>query len=279
MNGGSPSAPASPGFQGDSRGRTRTGTPLRAADFESAASAIPPLGRLARRGTRERERNHAGPGSSSWRDRSGAPATVGSRLRIGRVGDEGIVGIGVAVREIVVLQDVLLEVIALEVAAQAAVGRADAGGDVVLARDLGEADHEVGDEADHPLPIESGILTRRSPLVTLLCVLVNYLVPQNALEILMSLVVATLVINWAMISLAHLKFRRAMKAQGVQTHFPAIWAPFSNYLCLAFVLFILGVLLLIPGIRISVFVIPFWLLLMWFAYLLRLRMGRAPASY
>lgn len=95
----------------------------------------------------------------------------------------------------------------------------------------------------------------------------------------MSLVVATLVINWAMISLAHLKFRRAMKAQGVQTHFPAIWAPFSNYLCLAFVLFILGVLLLIPGIRISVFVIPFWLLLMWFAYLLRLRMGRAPASY
>src|SRR5690606_32341537 len=118
-----------------------------------------------------------------------------------------------------------------------------------------------------------------SALVTLLCVLVNYLVPQNALEILMSLVVATLVINWAMISLAHLKFRRAMKAQGVQTHFPAIWAPFSNYLCLAFVLFILGVLLLIPGIRISVFVIPFWLLLMWFAYLLRLRMGRAPASY
>ena len=116
-----------------------------------------------------------------------------------------------------------------------------------------------------------------SALVTLLCVLVNYLVPQNALEMLMSLVVATLVINWAMISLAHLKFRKAMLAQGVTTHFKALWSPLSNYLCLAFVVFILGVLLLIPGIRVSVYVIPFWLLLMWVAYRLRLKAGEAPA--
>ncbi|HTO19355.1 MAG TPA: amino acid permease [Pseudomonas sp.] len=115
-----------------------------------------------------------------------------------------------------------------------------------------------------------------SALVTLLCVLVNYLVPQNALEMLMSLVVATLVINWAMISLAHLKFRKAMLAQGVTTHFKALWSPLSNYLCLAFVVFILGVLLLIPGIRVSVYVIPFWLLLMWVAYRLRLKAGEAP---
>src|SRR5690606_26545825 len=40
-----------------------------------------------------------------------------------------------------------------------------------------------------------------SALVTLACVLVNYLAPKNALAMLMSLVVATLVINWAMISL------------------------------------------------------------------------------
>src|SRR5690606_33888263 len=117
-----------------------------------------------------------------------------------------------------------------------------------------------------------------SALVTLLCVLVNYLVPQNALEMLMSLVVATLVINWAMISLSHLKFRQAMRDQGVDTHFKALWYPFSNYLCLAFVVFILGILLLIPGIRISVYVIPFWLLLIWFAYRLRLKVGDPPAA-
>lgn len=96
-----------------------------------------------------------------------------------------------------------------------------------------------------------------SALVTLACVLVNYLVPQNALELLMSLVVAALVINWAMISLAHLKFRKAMQQRGVESSFKAFWYPLSNYLCLAFVAAILVIMLWIPGIRMSVYAIPF----------------------
>src|SRR3546814_18531483 len=74
-----------------------------------------------------------------------------------------------------------------------------------------------------------------SALVTLLCVAVNYLFPQGALELLMSLAVAALVINWAMISLAHLKFRRAMQRQGVEPSFKAFWFTLTTYLCLAFV--------------------------------------------
>lgn len=101
-----------------------------------------------------------------------------------------------------------------------------------------------------------------SALVTLACVLVNYLVPQNALELLMSLVVAALVINWAMISLAHLKFRKAMQQRGVEPSFKAFWYPLSNYLCLAFVAAILVIMLWIPGIRMSVYAIPFWVLLL-----------------
>ncbi len=110
-----------------------------------------------------------------------------------------------------------------------------------------------------------------SALFTLICVVVNYLVPKSALELLMSLVVAALVINWAMISLAHIKFRKAMQAKGVEPSFKAFWFPFANYLCLAFVLFILGVMLFIPGIRISVFAIPFWLLFIWGCYQIRQR--------
>ncbi|TBU79398.1 aromatic amino acid transporter AroP [Pseudomonas daroniae] len=114
-----------------------------------------------------------------------------------------------------------------------------------------------------------------SATFTLLCVVVNYLVPKSALELLMSLVVAALVINWAMISLAHIKFRKAMQAKGVKPSFKAFWFPFANYLCLAFVLFILGVMLFIPGIRMSVFAIPFWLLFIWGCYQLRQRrLGR-----
>lgn len=115
-----------------------------------------------------------------------------------------------------------------------------------------------------------------SALVTLLCVLVNYLAPKNALELLMSLVVASLLINWAMISLAHLKFRKAMQLQGVVSGFKAFWYPFSNYLCLAFVVLILGILLSMPGLRVSVFAMPFWILFIWFCY--RIRRARAQHS-
>ncbi|MDP3817003.1 amino acid permease [Pseudomonas sp.] len=125
------------------------------------------------------------------------------------------------------------------------------------------------------VPVRALVL---SALVTLLAVLVNYLVPQNALELLMSLVVAALVINWAMISYSHLKFRQQMDRDGVRTGFRAFWYPFGNYLCLAFVLFILGVMLLIPGIQVSVYAIPVWLLLMWGCYRLKLAKQAAPAA-
>ncbi|MBB2497179.1 amino acid permease [Aquipseudomonas ullengensis] len=112
-----------------------------------------------------------------------------------------------------------------------------------------------------------------SAAVTLLCVVVNYVLPQSALELLMSLVVAALVINWAMISLTHIKFRKAMQAKGVEPGFKAFWFPFANYLCLAFVVFILGVMLFIDGIRMSVYAIPVWLLFIWVCY--RLKQSRA----
>lgn len=80
----------------------------------------------------------------------------------------------------------------------------------------------------------------------------NYrLIPQHALELLMSLVVATLVINWAMISFSHFKFRQHMNRTGQVPLFKALWYPYGNYVCLAFVVFILVIMLMIPGIQVS----------------------------
>ncbi|WP_374442271.1 amino acid permease [Pseudomonas panipatensis] len=108
-----------------------------------------------------------------------------------------------------------------------------------------------------------------SAAVTFLAVLVNYLIPARALELLMSLVVAALVINWAMISLAHLKFRAQQERRGVRSAFRALWYPLGNWLCLGFVVFILGVMLLTPGIQVSVYAIPLWLLAMFACYRLK----------
>ena len=110
-----------------------------------------------------------------------------------------------------------------------------------------------------------------SGAITLLCVGLNYALPEGALILLMSLVVAALVLNWAMISLSHLMFRRSMLAQGVVPTFKALWSPFGNYLCLAFVGFILVVLSLDSGTRLSVIALPVWVAVIWVCYLLRNR--------
>jgi len=115
-----------------------------------------------------------------------------------------------------------------------------------------------------------------SAAVTLVAVLLNYLIPQHALELLMSLVVATLVINWAMISYSHFKFRQHMNQTRQTPLFKALWYPYGNFVCLAFVVFILGVMLLIPGIQISVYAIPVWVVFMWVCYLIKNKRSVQP---
>ncbi len=105
-----------------------------------------------------------------------------------------------------------------------------------------------------------------SALVTFIAVVMNYLMPQQALELLMSLVVATLVINWAMISYSHFKFRQHMNRTKQRPLFKALWYPYGNYVCLAFVVFILCIMLMIPGIQVSVYAIPVWVAFMWVCY-------------
>ena len=114
-----------------------------------------------------------------------------------------------------------------------------------------------------------------SALVTLLCVVVNYVAPKSALELLFALVVASLMINWALISITHLKFRKAMGEQGVVPSFKTFWFPFSNYLCLAFMLMIISVMLAIPGIRNSVFAMPVWVGVIYIAYRFRVSKSKA----
>ncbi|OTA19703.1 amino acid transporter [Xenorhabdus beddingii] len=106
-----------------------------------------------------------------------------------------------------------------------------------------------------------------SALATSMGVLINYVMPGKAFELLMSLVVTTLVINWIMICFAHLKFRAAKNKEGVKTKFQALWYPFGNYLCLVFLAFILVIILMMPPIRISVILMPFWIGVLWVGYL------------
>jgi len=114
-----------------------------------------------------------------------------------------------------------------------------------------------------------------SAVATALCVLLNYTMPGEALGLLMSLVVSALVINWAMISLAHMKFRRNKEQQGVKTRFPALFYPLGNWLCLLFVAGILVLMAMTPGMAISVWLIPVWILVLAIGYWMKNRSQNA----
>ena len=100
-----------------------------------------------------------------------------------------------------------------------------------------------------------------SALLIFGCVILNYLVPEKALSYLIYIVVAAAVLNWMMISLIHLKFRQAMKREGIQTKFPAIFAPLTNYLVLGFMLMILYIMWM-QGFMLSVLMLPVWIILL-----------------
>ncbi|MEO9385082.1 amino acid permease [Chromobacterium phragmitis] len=128
----------------------------------------------------------------------------------------------------------------------------------------GNAPRGLGKVDTRGVPVNA---TLASALATFVGVIVNYLLPSGALALLMSLVVTALVINWVLISLTHLKFRRARA--GSRSLFPALWHPFANWLCLGFMAAILGVMLFTPGIAVSVYVLPLWLGLLWLGFRLR----------
>ncbi len=116
-----------------------------------------------------------------------------------------------------------------------------------------------------------------SGLFAALCIVINKLMPEKALEILMSLVVSSLIINWLMISITHLKFKKAKQAAGVQTKFPSFVYPLSNYICLVFLTGIL-VIMWVTGLKLSVELIPGWLLLLYICYLL-VRRNKQKQNY
>ncbi|MBG6245830.1 aromatic amino acid transporter AroP [Candidatus Symbiopectobacterium sp. 'North America'] len=117
-----------------------------------------------------------------------------------------------------------------------------------------------------------------SAAATALCVLINYLIPGKAFKLLMALVVSALVINWAMISLAHLKFRKAKEQEGVQTKFKALLYPLGNYICLLFLAGILVIMFLTLGIQISVLLIPVWLVVLGIGYAMKQKKQRVATT-
>jgi len=113
-----------------------------------------------------------------------------------------------------------------------------------------------------------------SAAATALCVVLNYVMPGEAFGMLMMLVVAALMINWACITITHLKFRAAKARAGETTAFRSLGYPLTNYLCLAFMAGIVVIMYLTPETRIAVWMMPAWLAVLGACYWVKQRAGR-----
>ncbi|WP_254700005.1 amino acid permease [Trinickia violacea] len=116
-----------------------------------------------------------------------------------------------------------------------------------------------------------------SALATFACVIINYLIPAEALGVLMALVVAALVLNWSLISLTHMKSRKAMLAAGETLVFKSPWFPLTNWICIAYMAMVLVILAMTPGLSVSVWLVPVWLVVMWVGYLAKRRSSEGMA--
>ncbi|MDR1087383.1 MAG: amino acid permease [Endomicrobium sp.] len=112
------------------------------------------------------------------------------------------------------------------------------------------------------IPILSTLV---SGALTFFVVPFNYFIPNwvDAFKIILSFVVVSILVNWALITLSHMKFKQKNK----RTLFPAPFYPYSNYITLTFIVFIL-ITMTFPqiGMAKQVIAIPFWIFTVYVAY-------------
>lgn len=102
--------------------------------------------------------------------------------------------------------------------------------------------------------------------LTLMAVILNYLVPGKVFMYLISIAIIAAVINWSMIIITNLKFRKAKGADADKLDFKTPLHPISNYISLAFLAMIVVLMTQIDDMKMAVYILPVWLLALWIGF-------------
>ncbi len=108
-----------------------------------------------------------------------------------------------------------------------------------------------------------------SSACTLVVVAINYLIPEGAFMQVMAVATTAATITWVMIVLVHMKFRKAHAHEVGKLTFPAPFYPIANYFCVAFMAMIIVVMTQMPDMRLSVLVLPVWLIVLYVGFIFR----------
>jgi AAT family amino acid transporter len=130
----------------------------------------------------------------------------------------------------------------------------------------GRAPEYFGKLSDRKVP-KNGILV--SALFLLVGVVLNYLVPGKVFTYVTSIGTFAALWVWAIIVLVQMKFRQGLTAeQQANLKYPMPGFPYVNWLCLAFLVFVAGVMCFDPDTLVAMIVGPIWLALLVGAYYL-----------
>jgi D-serine/D-alanine/glycine transporter len=108
-----------------------------------------------------------------------------------------------------------------------------------------------------------------STVIILFAVVLNYIMPEGVFTLITSISTVCFIFIWGITVICHLKYRKTRPDLAKVNTFKMPLHPFSNYLILVFLAFVLVVLGLAEDTRIALFVTPVWFILLVAIYKVR----------
>ena len=111
----------------------------------------------------------------------------------------------------------------------------------------------------------AGVLA--SSAVTAIAVVLNYVAPKQVFMVLMSIATIAAILNWAVVLITQLKFRRRIGAEAAdRLSFKMPLFPVANYVVLAFLAFVVFLMTTMDGMREAVFIGAGWIVALYIAF-------------
>ncbi|MCP3774126.1 amino acid permease [Paenibacillus sp. MZ04-78.2] len=127
----------------------------------------------------------------------------------------------------------------------------------------------------------SGVPSRAiivSAFFLLIGVVLNYIVPEKAFTMVTSIATFAVIWVWAVILISQLRFRKKLSAdQAAKLIYKMPLAPYSSYVVLAFLVFVVGIMAYSPDTRIALLVGPVWYAILLVVYFVKKKKS-APSA-
>ena len=105
-----------------------------------------------------------------------------------------------------------------------------------------------------------------SAAVIFISVILNYIMPEGVFVLITSISTFCFIFIWAIIVICHLRYRKSNPELASRSKFKMPLYPIANYIILAFLIFVIGILALNKETRVALFVTPVWFIMLGVIY-------------